>query len=96
MAHLHVDLTIPDTVSDALREALQQEAREQTVLALFRRGVCSAGLAAQLLDRTYSDFLDFLKERGVDYAAGEARDKAADEATLQWLGRQAPDKREPA
>jgi len=41
-------------------------------------------------------FLDFLKERGVDYAAGEARDKAADEATLQWLGRQAPDKREPA
>jgi predicted HTH domain antitoxin len=85
MAHLHVDLTIPDTVSDGLREALQQEAREQTVLALFRRGVCSAGLAAQLLDRTYNDFLDFLKERGVDYSAGDADDKVADEATLRWL-----------
>jgi predicted HTH domain antitoxin len=95
VAHLHVDLTIPDTVSDGLREALQQEAREQTVLALFRRGVCSAGLAAQLLDRTYNDFLDFLKERGVDYAAGEAGDKAADEATLRWLRTQATNKREP-
>lgn len=89
MAHLHVDLTIPDTVSDELREALQQEAREQTVLALFRRGVCSAGLAAQLLDRTYNDFLDFLKERGVDYSAGETGDKAADEATLRWVRTQA-------
>jgi hypothetical protein len=33
-----VDLNIPDTVSDALREALQQEVREQTVLALYRSG----------------------------------------------------------
>jgi predicted HTH domain antitoxin len=96
VAHLHVDLTIPDTVSDSLREALQQEAREQTVLALFRRGACSAGLAAQLLDLTYKDFLDFLKARGVGYAAGEINDTAADEATLRWLREQAPDKREPA
>jgi len=83
MTHLQVDLTIPDTVSDGLREALQWEAREQTVLALFRRGVCSAGLAAQLLGQTYSEFLDFLKERGVDYAPGETRDSAADETALQ-------------
>jgi predicted HTH domain antitoxin len=95
VAHLHVDLTIPDTISDGLREALQQEAREQTVLALFRRGVCSAGLAAQLLDRSYGDFLHFLKERGVAYAAGEAHDKAADETTLQWLRQQARDRRKP-
>lgn len=96
MTHLHVDLNIPDTVSDALRETLQQEAREQTVIALFRRGVCSAGLAAQLLDRTYNDFLDFLRERGVDYAPGDARDTAADEATLRWLDEQTSDGREPA
>jgi predicted HTH domain antitoxin len=53
-------------------------------------------LAAQLLDRTYNDFLDFLKERGVDYSAGEADDKTADEATLRWLRTQATNKREPA
>jgi hypothetical protein len=50
MTRLHVDLNIPDTVSNALREAVQQEAREQTVLALFRRGACSAGVAADLLE----------------------------------------------
>lgn len=85
MTHLHVDLRVPDTVSDALREALQQEAREQTVLALFRRGLCSAGVAAELLGHTYGGFLDLLKERGVDYAPGAAGDTAADEATLRWL-----------
>ncbi len=89
MTRLHVDLNIPDTVSDGLRQTLQQEAREQVVLALFRRGVCSAGLAAELLGRSYHDFLDFLKERGVDYAPGSASDAAADKATLRWLDSQA-------
>ena len=72
MTRLHVDLNIPDTVSDGLREALQNEAREQTVLALFRRSACSAGVAAELLGRNYAEFLEFLKERGVDYAPGDA------------------------
>jgi hypothetical protein len=51
-------------------------------------------LAAQLLDLTYNDFLDFLKERGVDYAAGKDRDTAEDEATLRWLREQAPDRKD--
>lgn len=88
VTRLHVDLNIPDTVSDSLREALQQEAREQTVLALFRRGACSGGVAAELLERTYTEFLEFLKERGVDYAPGDDRDTAADEATLRWMDRE--------
>lgn len=92
MTRLQVDLNIPDTVSDALREALQQEARDQTVLALYRRGACSAGVAAELLGRTYTEFLEFLKERGVDYAPGDARDAAADNATLRWMNKQANDK----
>jgi predicted HTH domain antitoxin len=95
MTRLHVDLNIPDTISDALREALQQEAREQTVLALFRRGACSAGVAAELLGRSYADFLEFLRERGVDYAPGNARDTAADEAALRWMDRR-PDDDKPA
>lgn len=95
MTRLHVDLNMPDTVSDALREALQQEAREQTVLALFRRGACSAGLASELLGRTYADFLEFLKERGVDYALGNPRETAEDDATLHWMDRQT-DGRKPA
>jgi predicted HTH domain antitoxin len=88
VTRLYVDLNIPDTVSDALREALQNEAREQTVLALFRRGACSAGVAAELLERTYAEFLEFLKERGVDYAPGDAQNADADEATLRWMERQ--------
>jgi predicted HTH domain antitoxin len=96
VTRLHVDLNIPDTVSDALRQELQQEAREQVVLALFRRGACSAGLAAELLGRTYADFLDFLKERGVYYAPGDAHEKAADEATLRWLEDRASEGRGPA
>ena len=73
MTRLEVDLNIPDTLSDALRETLQQEARDQTVLALYRRGACSAGVAAELLGPTYAEFLEFLKERGVDYARRRAR-----------------------
>jgi predicted HTH domain antitoxin len=93
---LHVDLNIPDTISDALREAIEREAREQVVLALFRRGSCSAGLAAELLGRSYAGFLDFLKERGVDYAPGNASDRSADEATLRWLEDRGSDGRGPA
>lgn len=93
MTRLHVDLNIPDTVSDALREALQLEAREQTVLALYRRGACSAGVAAELLGRTYAEFLEFLKERGVDYATGDAQDAAADKTTLRWMNRQTDDRK---
>jgi predicted HTH domain antitoxin len=95
VTRLHVDLNIPDTVSDALRDALQQEAREQVVLALFRRGACSAGLAAELLGSTYAEFLEFLEQRGVDYAPGDARERAADEATLRWMDEQGND-RDPA
>lgn len=93
MTRLPVDLNIPDTVSDALREALQQEAREQTVLALFRRGACSGGVAAELLGRTYAEFLEFLKEQGVDYAPAGAQDRVADEATLRWMDRQTDDRK---
>lgn len=88
MTRLQFDLDIPDTVSDALRKALQQEAREQTVLALYRRGACSAGVAAELLGGTYAEFLEFLKERGVDYSPGDAQDVAADNATLCWMNEQ--------
>lgn len=90
MTQLHVELNIPDTVSDALRAALQVEAREQTVLALFRRGVCSAGLAAQLLGRNYAEFLEFLKAHGVAYAPAAPGDVDADRATLAWLNSQPP------
>lgn len=38
--------------------------------------------------------VDFLKERGVDYAAGKDRDTAEDEATLRWLREQAPDRKD--
>jgi predicted HTH domain antitoxin len=93
VTRLHVDLNIPDTVSDGFREALQNEAREQTVLALFRRSACSAGVAAELLGRNYAEFLEFLKERGVDYAPGGAQDADADEATLRWMDRQTNDRK---
>ena len=93
MTRLQIDLNIPDTVSDGLRAALQQEARDQTVLALYRRGACSAGVAAELLGRTYAEFLEFLKEQGVDYAPGDADDAAADETTLRWMNRQTNDRK---
>lgn len=89
MTRLQVDLNIPDTVSDALRKALQREAREQTVLALYRCGACSAGVAAELLGGTYAEFLEFLKERGVEYSPGDVQDAAADNATLRWMNKQA-------
>jgi predicted HTH domain antitoxin len=90
VTHLHVELNIPDTVSDALRATLQVEAREQTVLALFRRGVCSAGLAAQLLGQSYAEFLEFLKMHGVAYAPAAPDDLEADRATLAFLDSRPP------
>jgi len=85
MTHLRVELNVPDTISDSLRAALQVEAGEQTVLALFRRSVCSAGLAAQLLGQSYAEFLEFLKLQGVAYALAAPDDLDPDRATLAWL-----------
>ena len=37
--------------------------------------------------------LEFLKERGVDYATGDAQDAAADKTTLRWMNRQTDDRK---
>lgn len=58
--------------------------------AVFRRGVCSAGLAAQLLGRSYPEFLEFLKTHGVALAPATTGDLDADRATLAWLDSQPP------
>ena len=71
VTRLNVDLNIPDTVSDALREAVQNEARERQCW-FFGHGTCSAGVAAELLERTYAEFLKVLKKRGFDYAPRNA------------------------
>lgn len=86
---LRVDLEIPDTVSPSLTAELKREMKHQAVLSLFRRGQCSAGVAARILHVSLHDFLEILKTNGIAYAPGDADDTAEDQRTLEWLDDQA-------
>ena len=65
---VHVDFELPTHVSAKLKAEAAREGRRQLVLALFKRGSCSAGVAAKTLGMRLAEFLELLKAEGLYYA----------------------------
>jgi predicted HTH domain antitoxin len=75
---------MPEPVSAGLKTEIVREA----ALALFKRGLCSAGVAAKLLGMSLVEFLDLLKKEGVTYSPEAADASEADLESLDWMDRQ--------
>ena len=83
---LHMDFDMPDTLNSRAKAAVERDLREEAVLGLFRRQLCSGGFAAKLLGLTFSEFLDVLKKRDIPYSRGSRAATTADRRTLAHLG----------
>jgi predicted HTH domain antitoxin len=81
---LHMDFDIPEALSSRSRAAVERNLREEAVLGLFKRRLCSAGFAAKLLDLHLAEFLEVLRKHDIPYSRGS---KAATEADRQAVAR---------
>lgn len=80
---MHVNLDIPKTIEDALRQelgdGLELTTREALALEAYRRGHLSLGQFAEMLDISTDEADGLLKERGVylDLTLPEIQDDVA-------------------
>ena len=81
---MHLDVPVPETASAGLKAQILRE----IAVAVFKRGLCSGGVAAKLLGMPLADFLDVLKEEGVTYSPESAEATEADLETIAWLDSQ--------
>ena len=82
---LHMDFDMPDALNARSKAAVERSLREEAVLGLFKRRLCSGGFAAKLLGLTLSEFLDVLKKHDVPYSRGSKAATAADRrAVARW------------
>lgn len=90
---LQVRFTLPAALSDRFRVQVERESRRQTVLALWKRGACSGGVAAKMLGLSFRGFLELLAVHGIPYVEGSPDDDASDKKTLALLRRDAKKRR---
>ena len=82
---LHVEFDLPDALNPRSKAAVERDLREEAVLGLFRRRLCSGGFAAKLLGLKFSEFLDVLKEHDIPYSRGSKAATTADRrAVARW------------
>ena len=82
---LHMDFDMPDALNARSQAAVERDLREEAVLGLFKRRLCSGGFAAKLLGLTFSEFLAVLKKHDVPYSRGSKAATAADRrAVARW------------
>lgn len=82
---LHMDFDIPDALNPRTKAAVERNLREEAVLGLFKRRLCSGGFAAKLLGLSFAEFLDLLKRHDIPYSRGSRAATAADRrAVARW------------
>lgn len=81
---LHIDFDVPDNLNPRAKAAVERNLREEAVVGLFKRRLCSGGFAAKLLGLRFAEFLELLRKHDVRYSRGS---KAATQADRQALGR---------
>ena len=82
---LPVAFDLPDALNPRSKAAVERDLREEAVLGLFRRRLCSGGFAAKLLGLKFSEFLDVLKEHDIPYSRGSKAATTADRrAVARW------------
>ena len=90
---LQVNFKLPEAVSGRLRVAVERESKTQTVLALWKRGACSAGVAAKMLGVSFRSFLDLLAAHNIPYVESAPDDRASDRTALALLRRESKKRR---
>ena len=82
---VHMDFDIPHALNSRSKAAVERNLREEAVLGLFKRRLCSGGFAAKLLGVAFSEFLELLKKHDIPYSRGSTGATAADRrALLRW------------
>jgi predicted HTH domain antitoxin len=82
---LHMDFELPDALTPRSKAAVEKDLREEAVLGIFERRLCSGGFAAKLLGLQFSEFLDVLKEHNIPYSRGSKAATTADRrAVARW------------
>jgi predicted HTH domain antitoxin len=77
---IKVHLEVPDGISDQTRQAVQTQAEETAILALWQSGELSTRRAAEELGLGYHEFLDLLAAKGIPAVSGGEINTAAIEA----------------
>jgi predicted HTH domain antitoxin len=67
---IHVNLEMPEGISEESKEAAAHQAREAAILAVWERGELTIRTAAAELGLTYHEFLDLLADRGLPVCHG--------------------------
>ena len=83
---LHMDFDIPGALNTRSKAAVERNLREEAVLGLFKRRLCSGGFAAKLLGLTVAEFLDLLKKHDMPYSRGSRAATAADRRAVARCG----------
>ena len=82
---LHMDFDMPEALNPRSKAAVERSLREEAVLGLFKRRLCSGGFAAKLLGLTFSEFLNALKKHDIPYSRGSKAATTADRrAVARW------------
>ena len=76
---------IPGTLSVRVKSEVKRESRKQAALALFRRGACSAGIAARMLGMRLGEFIELLKKEGLSYVDDRDVTGVSDRRLLRQL-----------
>lgn len=86
---VRMTLEVPESTSEADREAAERSAREGAVLSLWEREVLSTRAAAEKLGLDYGEFLDLLAARGIPVEWGPLATDAIEAAARQLAGKSA-------
>jgi predicted HTH domain antitoxin len=86
---LRVEFVVTEGMSARLRATVERESKTQTVVALWRHGVCSASVAAKMLGGSLRAFLVLLAEHGLPYVDSTPEGRAGDRRALTHLRRAA-------
>jgi hypothetical protein len=86
---LRVEFLVTEAMSARLRATVERESKTQTVLALWKHGVCSASVAAKMLGVSLRVFLALLAEHGLPYVDSTPDGRAGDRKALTHLRRAA-------
>ncbi|MFQ5854704.1 MAG: UPF0175 family protein [Anaerolineae bacterium] len=81
MDTVRVEVQLPRDLMGTLNisvEELGRKAVEWIALELFREGVISGGKAAEMMNLTKAQFIDFLNRRGIPYLDASPEELAED------------------
>lgn len=81
---LRMDFDVPEALNPRARAAVERNLREEAVVGLFKRRLCSGGFAAKLLGLRVAEFQELLKKHDVPYARGSKAADTADRRALDY------------